>query len=120
MRVGHNGGGAAAGGGPGEFKGRGKAGFDVDVRVDETRTQEFVRAVQFCPSPVASHARNHAARHRHVCSDDFLGKNIDHVDVFEHEVGGGAPPPPRRCMLCPLSLSGRLSCFWFLPVYYII
>ena len=91
MRVGHNGGGAAAGSGAGEFKGRGKAGFDVDVRVDETRTQEFVRAVQFCPSPVASHARNHAARHRHVCSDDFLGKNIDHVDVFEHEVGGGAP-----------------------------
>ena len=91
MRVGHNGGGAAAGSGAGEFKGRGKAGFDVDVRVDETRTQEFVRAVQFCPSPVASHARNHAARHRHVCSDDLLGKNIDHVDVFEHEVGGARP-----------------------------
>ena len=50
MRIGHNGGGAATGSGAGEFKGRGKAGFDVDVRVDETRTQEFVRAVQFCPS----------------------------------------------------------------------
>ena len=56
--------------------------LDVYKRQDETRTQEFVRAVQFCPSPVASHARNHAARHRHVCSDDLLGKNIDHCLLY--------------------------------------
>jgi len=109
MRVGDDGGGAVRQHRARELPRGDKAGFEMDVRVDEAGADNLARHVDFLFALVAAEADDQSICHRDVAGAQLVGKDVDIGGVFKHQIGlfpaGGGLDDPLLLEQLPLNFS---------------
>ena len=69
-----------------EFLRRDKAGFQMDVRVNEARADDFAGHIVFDFALVAAKTHDQAVRHGDVARQQFVGEHVDIRCIFQHQI----------------------------------
>ena len=86
MGVGDDGSGAVRNDRPGKFRRAHQTGFQVNVGVNETGTDDFSRHIHFPDSVIFSQTHNQAVGDGNILGHQFPGKHIHIGGVFQHQI----------------------------------